>query len=59
MLSAYEESGVRLERLLELAVNATDPIRRDELAVEIRLVLDERERMRSTMRQAQADRNSQ
>ena len=37
----------RLERLLEQAMNETDPARCDDLSAEIRQVLRERERLKS------------
>jgi hypothetical protein len=56
MLPPYAESRARLERLLDLAMKEMDPMKRDEITAEIRLVLDERERARSGLRDAQSGR---
>jgi hypothetical protein len=49
VLDAFADSRARLERLLELATKEKDPMKADELAIEIRRVLDEREFLRNTL----------
>jgi hypothetical protein len=49
MLDAFADSSARLERLLELATKERDPMKCDELAVEIRRLLDERELLRNRL----------
>jgi hypothetical protein len=49
MLDSLADSSARLERLLELATKEKDPIKNDELAAEIRCVLDERELLRNRL----------
>ena len=46
MLDSFADSSARLEKLLELATKEKDPARSDELAAEIRRVLNEREFLR-------------
>jgi flagellar biosynthesis chaperone FliJ len=55
MWPAYEESSARLARLLDLATKETNPMVYDELAAEIRRVLDEREQIRNRLRHVQPD----
>ena len=50
MLDAFAESTARLEELLKLATEEADSDRRDALAIEIRRLLDERERLKRTLR---------
>ena len=47
MLDSFADSSARLQRLLELATKEKDPIKCDEIAAEIRRVLDEREFLRN------------
>jgi len=49
MLDAFADSKARLERLLDLAAKEKDPMKCDELAAEIRRVLDERECLRNAL----------
>ena len=49
MLDSFADSTARLEKLLELATKEKDPARSDELAAEIRRVLDEREFLRNRL----------
>jgi len=47
MLDSLADSSARLERLLELATKEKDPMKSDEIAADIRRVLDEREVLRN------------
>lgn len=47
MLDFLADSSVRLGKLLELVTKETDPIKCDEIAAEIRRVLDERDSLRN------------
>jgi hypothetical protein len=49
MLDSFAGSRARLERLLELATRKKDPIKCDEIAAEIRHVLEEREFLRNRL----------
>ena len=49
MLDCFADSTARLEKLLELATKEKDPERSDELAAEIRRVLNEREFLRNRL----------
>ena len=49
MLESFADSTARLEKLLELATKEKDPARSDELAAEIRRVLNEREFLRNRL----------
>lgn len=46
MQDAFRDSSSRLARLLELVMRETDPEKCDELGIQIRRVLDEREGLR-------------
>ena len=50
MFDSLAYSRARLARLLELATKEKDPVKSDELAAEIRRVLDEREFLRNRLR---------
>jgi hypothetical protein len=49
MLDSFADSSARLEKLLELDTKEKDPARSDELAAEIRRVLNEREFLRNRL----------
>lgn len=49
MLDSFADSRAHLEKLLELATREKDPERSDELAAEIRRVLNEREFLRNRL----------
>ena len=49
MLDSLADSSLRLGKLLELVTKETDPIKCDEIAAEIRRVLDERELHRNSV----------
>ena len=49
MFDGFADSSARLEKLLELATKEKGPARSDELAAEIRRVLDEREFLRNRL----------
>ena len=48
-MDSFADSTARLEKLLELATKEKDPERSDELAAEIRRVLNEREFLRNRL----------
>ena len=53
MLDSFSDSRARLEKLLEVATKKKDPRKCDEIAAEIRRVLEERELFRNRLRIAQ------
>jgi hypothetical protein len=50
MADAFAESKARLEQLLELVAKERDPVKCDQLAIEIRRILDQRSLLRDTSR---------
>lgn len=50
MADAFAESKARLEQLLELVAKEKDPVKCDQLAIEIRRILDQRSLLRDTSR---------
>jgi hypothetical protein len=49
MLDPFADSSARLEWLLELATREQDPMKYDEIAADIRRVLDERQLLRKRL----------
>ena len=49
MLDSFSDSRARLEKLLEVATKEKDPRKCDEIAAEIRRVLEERELFRNRL----------
>ena len=49
MSDSFADSRAQLEKLLELAAKEKDPERCDQLAAEIRRLLDERESLRTNL----------